>query len=128
MIENHRSGLLWQAFMSNQEILQALSKMGFSRDVSKVTSLSAAELKLVIHPNPVGNTLHLDFVQPSSETVKIDLADSAGRVVHRLLEPTRLNTGPQNKQFSLPALPGGTYFLQISSRTYKTAYPLVISQ
>ena len=128
MIENQRSGLLWQAFMSNQEILQALSKMGFSRDVSKVNSLSAAELKLVIHPNPVGNTLHLDFVQPSSETVKIDLADSAGRVVHRLLEPTRLSTGPQNKQFSLPVLPGGTYFLQISSRTYKTAYPLVISQ
>lgn len=128
MIENQRSGLLWQHFMYNPEILKALSKMGFSRDVSSVRTVNPTALKINIHPNPVKNSINLDFIQPASETVTIDLSDSAGRVVHRLLRPTRLSPGQQNKQFSLPVLPGGTYFLQISSPTYKTAYPLVISQ
>ncbi|WP_353481410.1 glucoamylase family protein [Haliscomenobacter sp.] len=128
MIENQRSGLLWQHFMYNPEILTALSKMGFSRDVSSVRTLNPTALKINIHPNPVRNNINLDFIQPASENVTIDLSDSAGRVVHRLLRPTRLSPGLQNKQFSLPVLPGGTYFLQISSPTYKTAYPLVISQ
>jgi hypothetical protein len=128
MIENQRSGLLWQHFMYNPEILTALSKMGFSRDVSSVHTLNPTALKINIHPNPVRNNINLDFIQPASENVTIDLSDSAGRVVHRLLRPTRLSPGLQNKQFSLPVLPGGTYFLQISSPTYKTAYPLIISQ
>ena len=128
MIENQRSGLLWQNFMANPEQQAALKKIGFTSDVSSVATRKPEELQVKIHPNPVKTELHLTFVQPSSETVKIDLADSAGRVVHRLLGPARMSTGPQNKQFSLPAMPGGTYFLQISSPTYKTAYPLVISQ
>ncbi|QPG05768.1 beta-glucosidase [Salinimonas marina] len=32
MIENHRSGLLWQAFMANTEILDGLTRLGFSID------------------------------------------------------------------------------------------------
>jgi hypothetical protein len=31
MIENHRSGLLWNLFMSCPEVKQGLDKLGFSR-------------------------------------------------------------------------------------------------
>ena len=34
MIENHRSGLLWDTFMQNQEVLDGLGRLGFSRDAS----------------------------------------------------------------------------------------------
>ncbi len=128
MIENHRSGLLWKHFMANAEIQTALKKIGFTADVTKVKTLTATDLQLKIYPNPVKKNLDLSFVQASSETVKIVLSDTAGRVVHRLLGPTRLNTGLQRQQFTLPALPKGTYFLQISSPTYTSTYPLVISQ
>jgi len=30
MIENHRSGLLWNLFMQNQEVKSGLTKLGFS--------------------------------------------------------------------------------------------------
>ena len=128
MIENHRSGLLWKHFMANAEIQTALKKIGFTADVTKVTAIPATDLQLKIYPNPVKRNLDLSFVQASSETVKIELCDTAGRVVHRLLGPTRLNTGLQRQQFTLPALAKGTYFLQISSPTYTSTYPLVISQ
>lgn len=128
MIENHRSGLLWKHFMANPEIQTALKKIGFTADVTKVAALPAADLQLKIYPNPVKKNLDLSFVQPSSEAVKIELCDTAGRVVHRLLGATRLNTGLQRQQFTLPALAKGTYFLQISSPTYTSTYPLVISQ
>lgn len=128
MIENHRSGLLWKHFMANAEIQTALKKIGFTADVTKVKTLPATDLQLKIYPNPVKKNLDLSFVQPSSETVKIELCDTAGRVVHRLLGATRLNTGLQRQQFTLPALAKGTYFLHISSPTYTSTYPLVISQ
>jgi hypothetical protein len=128
MIENQRSGLLWKNFMSNPEIQPALKKIGIASDISAVTTTKAEDLQIRVHPNPVRNTINLSFVQPKTELVRVDLADSAGRVVQHLLEPTRMNTGSQVHQFSVPALPMGAYFLYISSPTYKTAYPLVISQ
>lgn len=128
MIENQRSGLLWKKFMSNPEILPAMTKIGFAKDVSSVTTTKPEELQIKVYPNPVGNTLNLTFVQPRLEAIKIDLADSAGRVVYHLLETTRMNSGQQIHQFAVPVLPMGAYFLYISSPTYKTAYPLVISQ
>jgi hypothetical protein len=128
MIENQRTGLLWKKFMSNPEIQPALKKIGFTSDINAVTATKAEDLQIYVHPNPVGNTINLSFVQPKTELVRVDLADSAGRVVQHLLEPTRMNTGQQVHQFSVTALPVGAYFLYISSPTYKTAYPLVISQ
>lgn len=128
MIENHRSGLLWKHFMANAEIQTALKKIGFTADVTKVDAIPATDLQLKVYPNPVKRNLDLSFVQPLSETVKIELCDTAGRIVHRLLGPTRLNTGLQRQQFTLPVLAKGTYFLQISSPTYTSTYPLVISQ
>ena len=32
MIENHRTGLIWKAFMSNPEIQPALDAIGFRKD------------------------------------------------------------------------------------------------
>ena len=32
MIENHRTGLIWKAFMSNPEIQPALDAIGFHKD------------------------------------------------------------------------------------------------
>jgi hypothetical protein len=129
MIENQRSGLLWNSFMGNQEIQTALKKIGFTPDLSTgVTNLKPDVLQIKVQPNPLKNTIHLTFVQPKSESVTIELVDSAGRFVQHLLAPTRLNIGTQHHQFRLSSLPSGTYFLQISSPTYKTAYPLIISQ
>lgn len=128
MIENQRSGLLWKNFMANPEIQTALAKIGFTADVTKIQNRSAEDIQLKIYPNPVKKNLTLNFVQAESETVKIELTDSAGRVVHRLLQPTKLSTGPQQQQFTLPVLTKGTYFLHISSPTYTSTYPLVISQ
>ncbi len=128
MIENQRSGLLWKNFMANPEIQSALKKTGFSLDVSGVTVTKAEELQIKVHPNPVKNGINLSFLQPKSEIVMIDLLDASGRMIRHLLEPTRLGSGQQIQQFSLPTLPLGAYFLQISSPTYKTAFPLVISQ
>src|SRR4030067_1432412 len=56
MIENHRSGRVWDAFMSNPEIAPALAAMGFVPDLLPVVDVAAATatpaLALVATPNP----------------------------------------------------------------------------
>ncbi|WP_232366309.1 glucoamylase family protein [Salinimonas sediminis] len=53
MIENHRSGLLWQAFMANSEVLAGLRKLGFSIDQRQIPELAASENEeYVFSPTP----------------------------------------------------------------------------
>ncbi|MEO6758386.1 MAG: glucoamylase family protein, partial [Saprospiraceae bacterium] len=55
MIENQRTGLLWNMFMQNPEIQPALLAMGFQPDNSAVkeTDLEKVGFDLSIFPNPV---------------------------------------------------------------------------
>jgi hypothetical protein len=128
MIENQRSGLLWKHFMANPEIQAALKKMGFTADVTKVNNRQAADIQLNIYPNPLKESFGIDFVQEQTEVVTISLTDATGRLVHTLMNPTKLHPGQQKQVFSLPQLAPGTYFLRISSPTYFGTYPVVISK
>lgn len=128
MIENYRSGLSWKHFMANPEIGVALQKMGFRRSTVAIPEITAAAIGLRSFPNPTREYLQVEFTLPEHQIVTIDLTDSVGRTLQRLLEPTRLSSGPFARTFSLPALPAGSYYLKIKAATFTTVQPLVISQ
>ena len=82
MIENYRSGLLWNAFMSNEEIMPALDAIGFVEDVVSTSNAPDKEFNWTIYPTVsdgeftinVNSTLH-------NPNWNIILVDATGRIV-----------------------------------------------
>jgi hypothetical protein len=86
MIENHRSGRLWSAFMSNPEIAPMLAALGFVADSSAVTgspgpAAGRAALRLAPAPNPSRAELALLIDLPARTEAEIDVFDLEGRRV-----------------------------------------------
>jgi len=90
MIENARSQLLWNLFMSNPEIQPALDAIGFVYDgttdapvVAPGTTVSLAPPSC--RPNPVRATAEFAFELPAAVNVRLALHDVQGREVARLV-------------------------------------------
>jgi hypothetical protein len=83
MIENARSGLLWNAFMANSEIPAALAAIGFVPSTTAVDPPApAAALPLrVTGANPFRNALEAAFDLAVSAPVEVAVFDVQGRRV-----------------------------------------------
>ncbi len=130
MIENHRSGLLWDLFMSSPEIAPALEAIGFVEDS---TTTAVAELpdflteRPSVFPNPSADraTLSLDLARPA--TVSVDLVDPTGKHIQRLINATPLGGGPSRLPINLRSgAKNGLYHLRILSQEGTTSVPLLL--
>ncbi len=61
MIENYRTGLLWNNVMADEEVQAGLDKLGFEYQVSTNTTRIAADELFEIYPNPAGNHFYIDL-------------------------------------------------------------------
>lgn len=89
MIENHRSELLWDLFMSNPEIQTALGEIGFIPDSTEVgipdDPARPAEFSLQgNYPNPFNPGTTIRFTLPKSARVIIDIYNVQGKLVDRV--------------------------------------------
>lgn len=134
MIENHRSGLLWDLFMRNPEIAPALEAIGFESD-SMTTSVVAPNYLVEvpkIFPNPLsaatGRSASLSLSLNEATTLAIDLIDAGGRIVQKLRPAALLEVGEH--QILLDPRPrpnSGHYFIRISGPAGTTSLPLLIA-
>ena len=69
MIENYRSGLLWDYFMRDDEILDALEKIGFTEDYS-LTGVNDVYENLNIFPNPSSGSIYLASEHTPVEVIR----------------------------------------------------------
>lgn len=127
MIENHRSGLLWNLFMANPEIQPALDAIGFMEDLTPDSEALPSVNEMTIAPNPVGATATLTFNLTRPETLAIDLLDARGRVLRQVLPETPFAEGKNTTQLNTAALPAGLYFLRLSANAGVVAKKLIIS-
>ena len=106
MIENYRSQLLWNTFMTNPEIKPALIAAGFEFDSTTVAIKANDPQEINIYPNPAGQNVFLE----RNNTVKIDwqLINTAGFSVLRG-STTRLSLN-----ISLESFPAGLFLLRIN--------------
>ena len=131
MIENYRSGLLWDLFMSSPEIGPALDAIGFVRDsmataVASVPSFLARAPKLFPNPAAEHTTLSVDLYQAT--TLTVDLIDAQGRLVSRLLAPTDFARGAQSIPLHLWPRPlAGLYYLRLTNGETTLSLPLLIN-
>ncbi len=112
MIENYRSRLLWDLFMSNPEIQPALDAIGFVPDLSTATDQSTAnELGWLLFPNPATDALAVSFVFDKSQPISLDLYDAQGRLLRNIFKEKTVAAGIVGEEVPLQDLPTGLYFL-----------------
>ena len=76
MIENHRSGLLWSAFMLNSEIHNALDAIGFIADPSAVNEVEK-EFNWTVYPTMTEDKIFIHY--EGDQSFHIQLTDILGR-------------------------------------------------
>ena len=89
MIENYRTGLLWNLFMSNPEIQRALSAIGFVPDSTTDVDdeiQTVNEFRLVgNYPNPFNPATTIVFNLPVREKVTVTIFNYLGEKVKELI-------------------------------------------
>jgi hypothetical protein len=81
MIENYRTELLWDHFMRNSEITDALEVIGFVPDSVVSVSPQVKAAQAGVFPNPAPNFLIIDLPDGISS---IDILNSGGDIVGRI--------------------------------------------
>lgn len=79
MIENYRSGILWESFMSNTEIQPALDAIGFMEDPVSVTE-SESDLSWTVYPTMVDDVINVQ-INTTHQEYSISIIDMLGRHV-----------------------------------------------
>ena len=117
MIENHRSGLLWELFMQTPEIAPALDAIGFVPDPAVATlEVETTGFELAVSPNPAPPsatvTLKISVSEPA--TLSATLSDGNGKPLRTLSAPRRYTAGVYPLPFEAKDLASGVYFIQVT--------------
>lgn len=81
----------------------------------------------MVCPNPVEETVHLNYVFNNSEVLSVDLYDSSGRLISNLFKDEYFKSGYNSRKLDLPnTLVKGIYFLAVSDGREKTAIVKII--
>jgi hypothetical protein len=83
MIENYRTQAIWNRFMQNPDIQNAMTLAGFLPAVG--VSVEPAENRLVLwaEPNPAQGAGRIHFRLPAAGRVRVSVYDLAGRLMER---------------------------------------------
>jgi hypothetical protein len=74
MLENYRTGLLWNTVMKDADVQAGLDKLGFQYEVSTSTEKPGLNSELNIYPNPSGNHFYINLnssFQEKKVTIKL---------------------------------------------------------
>lgn len=131
MIENARTQLLWNLFMSNPEIAPALAALGFVPDASVGVPIDRpAAPRLVLGaptPNPGRGVISFAIEVPTAGDVDLRVFDVAGRLVATLTDGP-LTAGRHMVRWNARAahVAGGIYFARLRAAGAVAARRLVI--
>lgn len=123
MIENYRSGLLWNLFMANPEIQPMLNAIGFVPDtVSNVSDNNITPEKFELlgnYPNPFNPSTTIIFNLPKKQKVEINIYNIVGEKIIRLVDQ-EFNAGRNEiiwngKNQNGSSVQSGVYFYSIKT-------------
>ncbi len=123
MVENYRSGLLWNLFMANPEIQPMLNAIGFVPDsATHVYDEGSVEHSFKLdgnYPNPFNPSTTIRFELPAKQNIEINIYNMLGENVCKLFSG-ELNEGTNEliwngKNNSGNLLPSGIYIYKIES-------------
>jgi hypothetical protein len=130
MIENYRSQLLWNNFMSNPEIPPMLEAVGFVPDTPTVDIVEEqfnqpSEFQLFNnYPNPFNPATTIEFQIAQPGLVSLKILDVLGREVAVIINE-KLPAGNYKYQWDAKGLAGGIYFYQLKAGNFTDTKKLI---
>ncbi len=117
MIENYRTGLLWELFMTNPEIQPALDAIGFVYDENSGIGGNQVDTNVILilcYPNPADDRVMVRFMVNEKMNIGMSLYDCTGRKVMQIMDEQALIQGNYQVEGCVDKLPEGMYFLKIN--------------
>lgn len=113
MIENYRSQLLWNLFMSNPEIDPMLDAIGFNYAPNSVYARTTGNgLKVYPNPSPDGPVIEFELAHPAK--IKLEIYDPAGKMVRSYAPGSALPAGTNRIDLASFNLQSGLFLLRLS--------------
>jgi hypothetical protein len=112
MIENYRSQLLWNLFMSNPEIQPMLDAIGFYDSPNAVEEF-ATDPEISVYPNPASGDFQLTFSTERNAEVQLDLYSMTGQLNHNVLNRTMFTPGRHSVNIPKRGMTPGIYMVRL---------------
>ncbi|MBN2356299.1 T9SS type A sorting domain-containing protein, partial [candidate division KSB1 bacterium] len=109
MIENYRTGRVWERFMENEDIQRGLQRAGFTSVNAVKPAKSAIPAAFSLdqnYPNPFNAETVISYTLRTRSKVQLQLYDVRGRLVSTLVD-TIQNAGHYRVRFDGGKLTGG---------------------
>jgi hypothetical protein len=104
-----------------------LSAKDLSAGIStvKTEKNSSSQLKVVLHPNPASDLLHVSLENAADSKLEILITDLSGRVILRLETDEVIKNGLYRIPVDVSMFPAGTYIVKTTSEAGTVAQPFV---
>ena len=128
MIENYRSQLCWDLFMSNPEIEPMLASILFVTGLENEPENSPATFRLSQNfPNPFNGQTTFEFRLPAASPVSLEIYNALGQHVATVVSNHLLEQGGHTFSFDAGNLPTGIYHYRLSTnRQYEVKSFLLV--
>ncbi len=129
MIENERTGAIWDAFMTHPDVRRGLTRAGFDvppvaeEDVPRPEALALAPPA----PNPTAGAVRLRFATPAAGPVRLTVHDVLGREVVVLVDDER-PAGPHVETWNVRGVASGVYVVRLEAGGAVQSRPLVVTR
>ncbi len=117
MIENYRTGLVWELFMSNEEIQQAIKLISNVEQEEEEADIKSYGLQQN-YPNPFNPSTTIQFYLPKRSEIDLQVINILGENVATLYEQTILESGTHRIQFDAQNLTAGLYVCRLHSQYF----------
>lgn len=128
MVENHRSALLWNLFMSNPEIQPMLDAIGFEEDATSTEEINTIPTEFRLnqnYPNPFNPDTIIEFSIPYTSSVSLNIYNALGEKVETLINK-QMGAGNYRLNFQANQLPSGVYYCQIITEHFSDVMKMIL--
>lgn len=127
MMENYRTHLCWNMFMSNSEIPQMLSAIGWTVGIEDYNNPSNLTYELQQnYPNPFNSGTLIKFNLPKRIKVSLEIYNVLGQLVMLVCQDKELNAGEHKVQIQKNDLSSGIYFYRLQADNFIDTKKMII--
>ncbi len=132
MIENYRTGLVWNYFLKNKYVATAIKTI-FKKDISalslsvefNVSNIPESAFLQQNYPNPFNPSTTISFSLPSQSFVSLRIFDLLGREVATIVSE-EMSAGNYSKRWNAANISSGIYFYRLQAGTLTETKKLLL--
>ena len=128
MIENHRTGRVWQRFMSNPDVQRGLQLAGFNPILS--VKQESVPSQFDVHqnfPNPFNPSTVISYSLPAASQAVLKVFDQLGKEVTTLVDEV-IPAGEHTVHFDATGLPSGVYYYRLKSGGFSQTKKMILTK